>query len=240
MARPVIGIVVWRRGLRTPLGDPEILHALSDAYVSAFSDGGVTPLLIPNGRPLDEVGVFLDRIDGLALSGGGDVDPATYGASNERSYDTAIDVDLWERALIVEARNRRLPLLAICRGIQILNVAHGGTLHQEILAPGTIHEPLSGKSGAEILATNHPVSLVEGGALHGIYGTTDLTVNTIHHQAIDRLGDGLDVEGTAPDGIVEAVRSSDPDWWCVGVQWHPERNGNRDGALFESFAGAAS
>lgn len=240
MGRPVIGIVVWRRGLGTPLGDPEILHALSHAYVAAFSDGGMTPLLIPNGRPMDEVEVFLDRIDGLALSGGGDVDPASYGAPNEHAYDTAVDVDTWERALIVEARRRRMPLLAICRGIQILNVAHGGTLDQEILEAGTIHEPLSGKTGNEMLATNHPVHLVEGGDLHHIYGTTDLTVNTIHHQAIDTLGDGLEVEGTAPDGIVEAVRSSDPEWWCVGVQWHPERNDDRDEALFAAFAVAAS
>jgi putative glutamine amidotransferase len=240
MRKPVIGIVVWRRGLKTPLGDPEVLHALSDAYVAAFTDAGVTPLLIPNARPVEEAALFLDRIDGLALSGGGDVDPASYGAHNERSYDTDTSVDRWELALLAEARGRRMPTLCICRGIQILNVAHGGSLHQEILAPGTIHEPLSGRSGAEILAASHPVSLSEGGTLRGIYGVDTLEVNTIHHQAIDDLGEGLAVEATAPDGIVEAVVSTDPEWWCVGVQWHPERNDGRDRPLFRSFAGAVA
>ncbi len=240
MRKPVIGIVVWKRGLRTPLGDPELLHALSDAYVTAFSEAGMTPMLIPNARPVDEAALFLDRIDGLALSGGGDVDPASYGAHNERSYDTDPAVDRWELALLTEARRRRMPTLCICRGIQILNVAHGGTLHQEILAPGTLHEPLSGRTGPEILAATHPVSFSDGGTLRGIYGADTLEVNTIHHQAIDVLGVGLAVEATAPDGIIEAVVSTDPQWWCVGVQWHPERNGGRDGRLFRSFAAVAA
>ncbi len=240
MRKPVIGIVVWRRGLRTPLGDPELLHALSDAYVAAFADAEAIPLLIPNARPVEEASVFLDRIDGLVLSGGGDVDPASYGADNEASYDTDPSVDRWELALLTEARRRRMPTLCICRGIQILNVAHGGTLHQEVLATGTIHEPLSGRSGAEILAARHPVSLGEGGRLRDIYGAETLRVNTIHHQAIEVLGEGLAVEATAPDGIVEAVVSTDPGWWCVGVQWHPERNDAGDDRLFRSLVAAAA
>lgn len=236
----MIGIVVWRRGLKTPLGDPEVLHALSDAYVAAFSDSGMTPMLIPNARPVEEAALFLDRIDGLALSGGGDVDPASYGAHDERSYDTDPVVDRWELALLAEARRRRMATLCICRGIQILNVAHGGTLHQDVLAPGTTHQPLSGRTGPEILAAGHPVSLSESGRLRDIYGVDVLEVNTIHHQAIDVLGDGLAVEATAPDGIIEAVVSTDPEWWCVGVQWHPERNQGRDGRLFRSLAAAAA
>jgi putative glutamine amidotransferase len=240
MRKPVIGVVVWRRGLKTPLGDPEALHALSDAYVTAFSDSGMMPMLIPNARPVEEAALVLDRIDGLALSGGGDVHPASYGARDERSYDTDPAVDRWELALLAEARRRRMATLCICRGIQILNVAHGGTLHQEILAPGTIHEPLSARSGREILATTHPVWLSEGGRLRDTYGVDALEVNTIHHQAIDVLGDGLAVEGVAPDGIIEAVVSADPGWWCVGVQWHPERNEGRDRRLFRSFGAAAA
>lgn len=238
MRRPVIGIVVWRRGLKTVLGDPEILHAIAHDYVSALSDSGATPLLIPNARPTNEAPAILDRVDGIVLSGGGDVDPSSYGAANSRSYDTDPLVDAWEMALLAEARRRRTPTLCICRGVQILNVAHGGTLHQEILAPGTVHEPLSGKSPAEILAAKHSMSLAESGRLAAIYGTSTLEVNTIHHQAIDRVGDGLMVEGTAPDGIVEAVASTDPDWWCLGVQWHPERNGGIDAPLFGALTAA--
>jgi putative glutamine amidotransferase len=239
MSRPVIGIVVWRRGLKTVVGDPEILHAIADHYVLALSGSGATPLLIPNARPADEAPAVLDRLDGIALSGGGDVDPSTYGAPNSRSYDTDPLVDAWEMALLAEARRRRTPTLCICRGVQILNVAHGGTLHEEILAPGTVHEPLAGKSPAEILAAKHAMNLTDGGRLAAIYGTSALEVNTIHHQAIDRLGDGLAVEGKAPDGIVEAVASTDPEWWCLGVQWHPERNGVADAPLFAALTAAA-
>ena len=239
MFKPVVGIVVWRRGLRTPLGDPEVLHALSDAYVRSIAAAGVTPLLIPNARPSDEVGAILDRVDGLVLSGGGDVDPSTYGAPNERSYDCDPVVDQWEIALLKRAEARRIPTLCICRGHQILNVAHGGTLRQEILAEGTVHAPLSGKSGEEILEAKHPVSLTPGGLLSEIYGTTRLDVNTIHHQAIETVGDGLTVEAVSPDGIIEAVTTTSPSWWCVGVQWHPERNDGVDTPLFETFARVA-
>lgn len=241
MSKPVIGIVVWRRGLRTPLGDPEILHALSDAYVSAFSDAGVIPLLIPNRRSLGEVGAILDRIDGLALSGGDDVDPVSYGAENEASFGVDREVDAWETELLDRARRRRLPTLCICRGAQVLNVAHGGTLRQDILEAGTPHQPLKGRSSGDILSATHPVTLTPVGKLAGIYGTTQVMVNTIHHQAIDTVGDGLVVEGVAPDGVIEAVASSDPSWWAVGVQWHPERTlGDVDKPLFEAFASEAA
>jgi putative glutamine amidotransferase len=238
MSAPVVGIVVWRRGLKTPLGDPEVLHALSDNYVRAFCDAGMIPLLIANGRPVEEATAVLDRVDGLALSGGGDVDPSSYGAENTHSYDCDRRVDAWELALLGEARRRKVPTLCICRGIQILNVAHGGTLRQEILAPDTIHEPLSGKSGPEILAARHPVELTGGGRLASIYGADQLLVNTIHHQAIDGLGDNLAVEACAPDGTIEAVASKDPNWWCVGVQWHPERTDGVDAPLFAAFGAA--
>lgn len=237
MSKPVIGIVAWRRGLRTPLGDPEVLHALSDAYVSAFDRAGMLPLIIPNGRPLDEVGSVLDRIDGLALSGGGDVHPSSYGAPNESSEGIDAEVDAWEIGLLDCARRRGVPTLCICRGIQILSVAHGGTLRQHILEDGTQHEPLRGKSAQEILTSTHAVTFTPGGRLERIYGTNRVPVNTIHHQAIDVLGEGLVIEAVAPDGIIEAVASSDPAWWAVGVQWHPERTmDDVDKPLFDAFA----
>jgi putative glutamine amidotransferase len=236
MSKPIIGIVVWRRGMKTPLGDPEYLHSLSDEYVGSISDAGGAPLLIPARRPLDEAGAILDRIDGLVFSGGTDVDPASYGAENTDSKGVDRVVDVWEIELIERARRRRVPTLAICRGVQILNVAHGGTLQQEILGEGEIHHPLGGSSAEEILSDGHPVALTPSGRLARIYGTTSIDVNSIHHQAIDALGQELEVEGVTSDGVVEAVASTDPRWWAIGVQWHPERTLNDvDKPLFDAF-----
>lgn len=233
MSRPVIGVAVWRRGLDTPIGTPEPLHAVADAYVRAVSEAGGIPLLIPAARPTDEAEAAIDRVDGLVLTGGGDVDPATYGAARAGSYDDDPSADRWEIALIDRARSAGRPLLAICRGMQILNVALGGTLHQEIGAPGALHEPIGGSPDA-ILARRHPVSLAPGGTLAGWHGTDSLSVNTIHHQAIDDLGAGLEIEATAPDGVIEGIRSP-ADWMAVGVQWHPERLPELAKPLFGGF-----
>lgn len=227
--------------MTTPLGDPEHLHSVSDAYVSAISSAGGVPLLVPNRRPMDEAGLLLDRVDGLVLSGGDDVDPATYGRENTDSKDVDDRVDAWEIELVQRARRRWLPTLAICRGIQILNVAHGGTLRQEIMTEGGVHHPLTRLSAEQILAGGHEVGLTPLGRLARLYGTTTLAVNSIHHQAIDELGADLEVEAVAPDGIIEAVASKDSDWWAVGVQWHPERTRHHiDKPLFAAFVDAAA
>jgi putative glutamine amidotransferase len=236
MTQRIVGIAVWKRGLRTPLGDPEILHAVADAYVSAVADTGLVPVLIPNALSAEYAGPVLDRVDGLVLSGGGDVHPHTYGAGSQRSHDLDPRADSWEMALLESARRRKMPALCICRGMQVLNVWAGGSLHQDMLVPGTVHEPLSGKSAEEILAARHDVELRPDGLLARIYGRTVVRVNTIHHQAIDRLGSGMSVEARSEDGFVEALSVDDPGWWCVGVQWHPERNGALDVPLFDAFA----
>lgn len=232
---------MWLRGFKTRIGDPEHLHTLSDAYITTIGDAGAVPLLIPSRRPRDEAGTLLDRIDGLLLSGGDDVDPFTYGHEDAGSIGADRAVDDWEIELVQRARRRLVPTLAICRGMQVLNVAHGGTLRQHIWAEGTPHPPLDGLTPDEVLAGGHAVGLTPSGRLAAIYGTTSLDVNSIHHQAIDDVGDGLEVEAVASDGVIEAVGSTDPSWWSVGVQWHPERTRfDVDKPLFAAFLDAAT
>lgn len=234
MSHPVVGIAVWRRGLRTAIGDPETLHAVADAYVESVSEAGAVPIILPGSRPASEAADLLDRVDGLLLTGGGDVDPATYGADRRGSRDDDPAADRWEIALVDEARRRSLPLLAICRGMQLLNVACGGTLRQEVTAARTCHVPVTG-TPEEIRARRHLVALSEDGRLRQWYGSDTLDVNSIHHQGVDRLGAGLVVEATAPDGLVEGV-AADGDWFALGVQWHPERLPDHRQPLFSGFA----
>ncbi|CAN5891430.1 gamma-glutamyl-gamma-aminobutyrate hydrolase family protein [soil metagenome] len=236
MSRPVVGLAAWRRNLPTLIGSPETLHAVAHLYVESLAEVAAVPLILPGARPVSEAAEFLDLLDGLVLTGGGDVDPAAYRAERTAAYDDDFDADAWEIALIGEARRRRLPLLAICRGMQVLNVAQGGTLIQEVTAPGTVHEPLAGDAD-ELLGRRHRVDLAPGGVLADWYGTTRLDVNTLHHQGVDRLGDGLVTEAVAEDGLVEALRVDDG-WFALGVQWHPERLPGARRPLFAGFVSA--
>lgn len=233
---------------RTPVvavtATTEVIRALrrvrvNEAYTAALLQAGVIPLVIP---PVDEAqaAAALDAVDGLLLTGGEDVDPARFGADR---HPTVQDVhaarDSSEIALLVEARRRRLPTLAICRGIQVANVALGGTLIQDI----PTQRPDAGRHdvGDEGRAARvHRVAVTPGSTLAGAIGATDLVTNSIHHQAVDRPATGLRVTARADDGIVEGAEWQDDDWWMVGVQWHPEElidDGEPwDRALFAAFA----
>jgi putative glutamine amidotransferase len=193
---------------------------LNDSYLRAIEDARLTPLVTAPLADLDRCGDVLDAVRGLVLTGGEDVNPAEYGAEPHPALgEINPRRDRWEIALVREARARRIPTLAICRGIQILNVALGGTLVQDIPAqwPGALpHE--DGERGAR----SHPLEIVTGSATEGALGGTLIAVNSIHHQAIDKLASGLRITARSPDGLVEAVETEDDGWWVVGVQWHPE------------------
>ena len=162
-------------------------------------------------------------IDGLLISGGDDVHPQTYGAEPTVSKRTDSDVDRFEIALIEAAREVDKPVLAICRGLQILNVALGGTLHQEVTSDGGVHELITENTDPEEMnARRHVVRFEPDSILSKLYGSDEAKVNTLHHQGIDRLAEDLIVEGQTDDGLVEAARCKG-DWWALGVQWHPER-----------------
>lgn len=179
-------------------------------------------------------------VAGLVFTGGEDVGPAQYGAlPHPRLGRVSDERDSWELALIKSAARARKPVLAICRGIQVLNVALGGTLIQDLPSerPGPInHDPDRPRT-----LRSHDVEVREHSRTAGALGAARLSVNSVHHQAIDRIADGLMMVGTAPDGTIEAVEAvSDSDWWCVGVQWHPEDLADSpelwERSLFAAFA----
>lgn len=217
--------------------------ALNTAYIGAMENAGLVPLVVP---PLSDPGAadrILTGVDGLVLTGGEDVAPEYFGQERHPKLGNVNQArDATEIALISSARRLRMPLLAICRGIQVLNVECGGSLIQDIGAQRADALEHDGHKGSRD-ATLHPVEMQEGSIVAEATGSLRLDVNSLHHQAIDRLGEGLRVTATAPDGIIEAVESTD-DWWVLAVQWHPEemdesaRAGGEPGPLFKAFAEA--
>ena len=214
----VIGLTCHDREIGTSLADSEAHHLLSRTYTDAILESGGIPIVLP-AAPVSAVATVLDRIDGLLITGGGDIDPVRYGRENERSSEIDGRRDVWELALVAGARRRGLPTLGICRGCQSVNVVAGGTLHQHVW--GTEHHRhLMNEERTRLATDHHDVEL--SGLLKEIYGTGRRRVNTLHHQSIADLGPGLSVAATAPDGIIEGVAGEDG-WPVVAVQWHPER-----------------
>lgn len=202
-------------------------HAAPDQYVGAAIRGaGVLPLIVPaleNGMDVD---LILDRVDGLLISGSRtNVHPGQYGeAATDAAgpFDPARDrtsLDLIRRAI-----ERGIPMLAICRGIQELNVALGGSLANEIQdLPGRIdHRKPETEDRDTAFAIRHPVRVREGSCLAAIVGTEDIQVNSLHRQAISQLAPQLAVEAVAEDGTIEAVSVIGASGFAIGVQWHPE------------------
>jgi putative glutamine amidotransferase len=235
---PRIGLSAYRETAAWGVwNEPADLLAASyaDAVVRA---GGVALLLPPAGvgAPEAAAGAVLDGLHGLALAGGADVDPARYGAARDRhTAPPRPDRDAWELALIRAALARAMPILAICRGLQVLNVALGGDLVQHL--PDVVghdgHCPVPGRHG------RHPVRTAPGTRVAALLGP-EAEVATYHHQAVGRLGAGLAATGWAADGTVEAVEGIEAEAarWVVGVQWHPEVHDG--GELFAGFVVACA
>jgi gamma-glutamyl-gamma-aminobutyrate hydrolase PuuD len=205
---------------------------LPAAYVDSVVRAGGLPVLL---APVDLPGAAeaaVEALDGLLLTGGADVDPAAYGAERDpETKGVRPDRDRWDQELLAAALERDLPVLAVCRGLQVLDVALGGTLHQHV--PDVVghegHRPVPGTYG-----TTH-VTLDPGARLAAALGA-ELDVPCHHHQAIDRVPEGLTAVGRADDGLVEAVEMPHRDF-VVGVQWHPEDSG--DQRLFDALVAAA-
>jgi putative glutamine amidotransferase len=212
--------------------------ALRLSYTQAIQEAGGIAVVVPAHGYVDDTAALLDRLDGLVFSGGPDLDPAVYGAPRHPELGPDVDrvSDEYELALLAGAAERDLPMLGICRGMQALNVSRGGTLHQHLpdrteLGHRQAHAPFE---------PAHTVSVARGSLLQRLSGAIGLEVNSYHHQAIDRLGSGLRVAATAPDGTIEAVW--DPAArFCLGVQWHPEVLTHRpeQAPLFASLVAAA-
>jgi putative glutamine amidotransferase len=230
--RPVVGITLGD-------GDEPGMHAMREDYVRSVEQAGSIPLVLPPVRPQD-VGAILDRLDGVVLSGGVDVDPALYGqAPHPKLGRVNRRRDDFELALVAEALRRDVPILAICRGHQVLNVATGGTLVQDIAS--TIEGAMRHEGKGPRSRHSHRVDLAAGSRLQGILGQGTVPVNSIHHQAVDRLGEGLVASARCPeDGIVEGLEMPDRRF-VLGVQWHPESFWKGPGSfqvLFDAHASA--
>ncbi len=234
--RPIVLLTTWRRPLATYVAPVTDLYTLAAEYVDSIKASGGVPVLLPQVDPTD-VGVVLDRVDAVVVCGGGDVDPGSYGAQPEHVQDNDPAADAVELAVLAGARERGLPTLAICRGMQLLNVAYGGDLRQDITAPDGPHPPIS-EDATQVLSLRHDVDIVPGSRLDTVLGAGRREVNAIHHQGVGSVGDGLVVTARAGDELVEAIEPTD---WptCIGVQWHPEKIYDEDRGLFDWLVAAA-
>jgi putative glutamine amidotransferase len=214
---------------------------LNVAYARAIEQGGGLPVLVPPLLHADQAAHILHAADGLLLTGGEDVDPARYSAPRHPTVTgVSVERDATEIALLESAYNRRKPVLAICRGIQLMNVAFGGTLIQDIPSerPDAVpHDSDHSQRAARV----HDVRVEAGTRLARALGVAELKVNSFHHQAPDRVGTPLRATAWSPDGIVEGLEWTDEDWWAVGVQWHPEElDGRWEAGLFAAFVSRAA
>ncbi|PSJ50293.1 gamma-glutamyl-gamma-aminobutyrate hydrolase family protein [Pseudaminobacter soli (ex Li et al. 2025)] len=221
-------------------------HAAPKQYLEAAIVGaGVTPVLVPNFGDRLDLDRLLDSVDGVMLTGSKtNVHPPLYGEeATEADGPYDLDRDATTLPLIRKAIERGVPLLAICRGIQEMNVALGGSLASEIQErEGALDHraPVSDKQD-ERFAIRQKISIKPGSCLAGVFGAGDVMVNSVHRQAVDRLGGRLQVEAVAEDGTVEAVSVKDSRAFAVGVQWHPEywvKSDSASARIFKAFGDA--
>lgn len=194
------------------------VFSLPTGYVDAVRAAGAVPIVLPVGEP--QPGRLLTPLSALIVSGGGDIDPKTYGGGlHETVYSVCEERDQFEFALTRAAlEDTRVPMLCICRGLQVLNVVCGGTLHVHL--PDVVGDAVDHRR-PERKPTAHTVRIDPDSRLAAILGVTECEVVSWHHQAINQLGDGLRPVAWAADGVIEAVEHVDHPW-CLAVQWHPE------------------
>lgn len=230
MSAPVIGITTYGRS-------PENRYSLPTAYVSAVQRAGGLPVLIPPGTGNPER--YFELLDGLILAGGGDIDPARYGGSTHATlYGIDAARDELELALARAALRLQAPLLGICRGMQLLNVALGGTLIEHL--PDEVGEDILHRALPRD-PTPHKVRVEAGSNLAAVTGVTEMQPMSWHHQGVRRLADGLQAVARAPDGTIEAVELPGQPW-LLAVQWHPELSAHEDPAqqrLFDALVANA-
>lgn len=238
--RPRIGVTSWHQTDKDKL---ERWEAIRDTYTGAILAAGGLPFILPiTGADPDLLAEYLEHVDGVLFTGGEDVAPAYYGeAVDERSQEPDGDRDLFEVHLARAALRRSTPVLGICRGLQLLNVAAGGTLHQDIACrPGTM--AYHSAAGADRQKLIHGVRIRPGSRLHAIMRVTESPVTSTHHQFVKYLAPGLRIAAESEeDGIVEAFEHPGHPF-LVAVQWHPERMYREHPAhlaLFKALVAAA-
>lgn len=238
MALPLIGITTYRSD--NPAGNP--ILALAEHYVQAISQAGGIPLMVPLGLPEAQLTEISSRLDGILFSGGGDLDPGLFGMNSHATVNSVDpDRDRVEIQMVQNAAARGLPFLGICRGLQVINVALGGTLYTHILDqhPQALKHDYYPDWERNYLP--HNVRLDSDSRLAVILGTSQPEVNSLHHQGIRDLADPLQATGWAPDDLIEAVELPDHPFG-MAVQWHPEWLTTHASmrALFRAFVAAAT
>jgi putative glutamine amidotransferase len=236
MKKPLIGITT--RNGRDADGHP--LIAIQHSYVNAVTEAGGVAVPIPEILPEENFMQLYSQLDGILFSGGGDISLAYFTGSDHPRIDGIDDArDTTELALIRAATEDGKPYLGICRGVQLMNVALGGTLYTHIIdqLPGAIDHDYPGSLRRVIV---HPVDVDEASRCAGIFGETLLKVNSLHHQGLKDIAPSLRVAGRAPDGLVEAVELPGHPF-AVSVQWHPEWLTDQPSTrnLFKAFVDAA-
>ncbi len=216
---PLIGISAYREvaSFGTWNLDSVVLPA---SYAEAVGKSGGSPVLLP---PLPgEEATLVRRLDGLILAGGADIDPTLYRAErHEKTGSARADRDLFETNLLLAALEDEIPILAICRGHQLLNIVRGGTLHQHLedLVGSDIHDPIRGGFGT------HEISVIQGTRTAAVIGSQARSVSSHHHQGIAELGSHLVASAVSDDGVIEAIEDPELDR-LLSVQWHPEVGGD--------------
>lgn len=225
MATPASSVSKPLIGITTDYLEPKGARShtkLNAGYVDAVVTGGGVPILIPpfTKDNFDDLDRYLDMVSGVILTGGSDLDPRSYGRSSVSSVvQMANRRQTSERILLEKIVNRKMPVLGIGAGMQLLNIYFGGNLF--------VHLPTDNPKAMQHFdptgsAHRHMVLVEKGSTLEDIYGSLELRVNSEHHQAVDKLGKRLRVAVKSPDGVIEAFEATDDTWFCIGVQWHPE------------------
>jgi len=233
MNQPVIGLTSYLEPAKWGSWDlPAALIPWN--YVSKLQAAGASVVILPPDADNHEA---ISRLDGLVMAGGADIEPALYGAAHQEGTDKPrVERDASELGLYRAARAANLPVFGICRGLQIMAVAHGGSLHQHLpdLVGNTLHRDAPGTFN------NHGASFTPGSLITEIVGTREVTVNSSHHQAVDSPGD-LTVTGYAEDGTIEVCEDPSAEF-VLGVQWHPEFSNNEivSENLFRAFVKVCS
>ncbi len=215
MTPPFIGITTTHFKLKLPLPS----SGISEAYIRAVHAAGGIPLLIPSGLSSDELQSLLSRLDGILFTGGGDIDPVHFHGTTHAHISSIIpERDETELNLVHLVTEGRLPFLGICRGIQVINVALGGTLYTHIAdqLPGSLKHNYEERTHLA-----HAVQVKPGSQLASILGTTSLQTNSLHHQGLEFVSERLSAVAWASDGLVEAVELEGHPFG-LAVQWHPE------------------
>jgi putative glutamine amidotransferase len=233
--RPVIGV---NPDLIVSGKQPASAIRLHLGYLDAIIAAGGLPVIVPPCSRDMEVDAWLDRLDGFVLTGGADLDPRQHGLPTHPAVQLLPERrDDSDRQLVRRLLERQMPILGIGLGMQQLNVACGGDLYlhlPEELPRAMPHRDPTG------VPHRHTAKIEPGTRIEEIYGGEEIRVNSCHHQAVRQLGKGFRVAAVAPDGVIEAIEMTDPEWFCIGVQWHPEAESATalDRQLFECFVQA--